>query len=250
MIGKTSKITLVALSILTTLPDNDDSSSSSSDNLPAPLPHPHHHDCFQGCLANALSQLTDNLDNHPQPNTAPVNKAHLPDMFSGTDLDKLNTFLIQCHLYFCANPTQFQEDSQKVNFTMTYLTSVALDWFKVALTQEEQGIFHDYIMDWDAFTHELCMHFGVANLKSEAAELDNLQMKLGNKITTYNIDFMKYAAQLSWGDEVLCHCYYKGLPNHIQDPISVHEQGKPNTFQEILYTAMLIDGCYWEHNYE
>ncbi|KAF5345223.1 hypothetical protein D9756_011493 [Leucocoprinus leucothites] len=176
---------------------DDDSSSSSSDDLPAPPPHPRHSDRFQGRLANALSRLTDNLNHCPQPNVAPVNKAHLSDMFSRTDPDKLNTFLIQCCLYFHTNPTQFQEDSQKVNFTMTYLTGVALDWFEVALTQEEQGIFHDWITDWDAFTHELHMHFGVANLKSEAAELlDNLQMKLGNKIATYNIDFMKYAAQL------------------------------------------------------
>ncbi|KAF5345218.1 hypothetical protein D9756_011551 [Leucocoprinus leucothites] len=216
-------------------PDDDDSSSSSSDDLPAPPPRPRRRDRFQDRLADALSRLADNLDHRPQPNAAPVNKARLPDTFSGTDPDKLNTFLIQCRLYFRANPTQFQEDSQKVNFAMTYLTGVALDWFEVALTQEEQGVFHDWITDWDAFTRELRTHFGVANPKSEAAELlDNLRMKSGDKIATYNIDFMKYAAQLGWGDEVLCHRYYKGLPNRIQDPISVREQGKPNTFQEML----------------
>ncbi|KAF5343695.1 hypothetical protein D9756_011639 [Leucocoprinus leucothites] len=210
-------------------PDDNNSSSSSSDDLPAPPPCPCYHDHFQ----------------------APINKACLPDTFSRTDPDKLNTFLIQCCLYFCANPTQLQEDSQKVNFAMTYLTGVALDWFEIALTQEEQGVFHDWIMYWDAFTHKLHMHFGVANLKSDAAELlDNLQMKLGNKIATYNIDFMKYAAQLSWGDEVLCHHYYKGLPNHIQDLISTHKQGKPDTFQEMLCMAMLIDSCYWEHDHK
>ncbi|KAF5347628.1 hypothetical protein D9756_010659 [Leucocoprinus leucothites] len=203
-------------------PDNNNLSSTSSDDLPAPPPHLCHRNCFEGRLADVLSQLADNLDNCPQPNTASVNKARLLDMFSRTDPDKLNTFLIQCHLYFRANPTQFQEDSQKVNFAMTYLTGVALDWFEVALTQEEQGIFHDWIMDWDAFTCELCTHFGVANPKLEVAELlDNLWMKSGNKITTYNIDFM-----------------------------NVHKQGKPNTFQEMLHMAMLIDGHYWEHDHE
>ncbi|KAF5347728.1 hypothetical protein D9756_010224 [Leucocoprinus leucothites] len=93
------------------------------------------------------------------------------------------------------------------------------------------------------------MHFGVANPKSEVAELlDNLQMKSGNKIATYNIEFMKYATQLGWGDKVLFHCYYKGLLNRIQDPISTCEQGKPDTFQEMLRMAMLIDSCYWEHD--
>ena len=42
-----------------------------------------------------------------------------------TEPDKLNNFLFQCHLYFHANPAQFDTDIIKINFTMTYLTGVA-----------------------------------------------------------------------------------------------------------------------------
>ena len=48
-------------------------------------------------------------------------------------------------------------------------------------------------------------------------------MKPGDKISTYNVDFMCYASQLDWGNSVLCHCYYQGLPNWIQDPNSTQE---------------------------
>ena len=80
--------------------------------------------------------------------------------------------------------------------------------------------------------------------------LDNLHMKPGDKISTYNVDFMCYASQLGWGNSVLCHCYYQGLPNRIQDPISTWKQGKPTSFQDMYALAMTIDHCYWERDCE
>ena len=74
--------------------------------------------------------------------------------------------------------------------------------------------------------------------------LDNLCMKPGNKIFTYNVDFIRYASQLSWENSVLCHCYYQRLPNWIQDPISTQEQGKPTSFQDMYALAMTIDYRY------
>ena len=59
--------------------------------------------------------------------------------------------------------------------------------------------------------------------------LDNLYMKPGDKISTYNVDFMRYASQLGWGNSVLCHRYYQGLSNQIQDSIFTREQEKPTS---------------------
>ncbi|KAF5347112.1 hypothetical protein D9756_010938 [Leucocoprinus leucothites] len=203
--------------------------------------------------ADALGRLTDNLDHQvaAQANQTCTNKAHLPDTFSSSDPKKLNTFLIQYRLYFQANPTQFQHDNQKADFTITYLTGVMLDWFEVSLTQEEQGVFHDWFNNWSAFVCELCMHFGIDNPKGEAAKmLDTLHMKLGDKIATYKVKFLKHASQLGWNNEVLCHHYYKGLPNCFQDPLSTCEQGKPTTFEEMHQLAIVYDGCYWECDHE
>jgi len=79
-------------------------------------------------LADVLSQLANTLDSNqtPSPNTnTRGTKAHIPDTFSGTEPNKLNNFLFQCHLYFCTNPAQFDTDIAKINFAMTYLTGVA-----------------------------------------------------------------------------------------------------------------------------
>jgi len=134
---------------------------------------------------------------------------------------------------------------------MTYLTRVAQNWFEVGLNQEDQGILQDWLSDWNLFVDKLRRHFGLLDSIGEAANmLDNLCMKPSDKISTYNVDFMHYASQLGWRNSILCHCYYQGLPNRIQDSISIREQGKPISFQDMYALAMTIDHCYWERDCE
>ena len=201
-------------------------------------------------LAEVLGRLANTLNANqtPGPNTnSRGTKACIPDTFSGTEPDKLNNFLFQYCLYFHANPVQFNTNIAKINFAMIYLTGVAQDWFEVGLNQEDQGIFQDWLSDWNLFVDELHRYFGLSDPIGEAANmLDNLHMKPSNKISTYNVDFICYASQLGWGNSVLCHHYYQGLPNQIQDPISTQEQGKPTLFQDMYVLAMTIDHCYWE----
>ena len=47
------------------------------------------------------------------------------------------------------------------------------------------------------FIKELCQNFKLSDtIRDVAIALDNLRMKTGNKIATYNIDFIKYLFQL------------------------------------------------------
>ena len=97
-------------------------------------------------LAEVLSRLVNTLNSNQTsgPNTnSRGTKAHISNTFSGTESDKLNNFLFQCCLYFCANPGQFDMDIAKINFAMTYLTGVVQDWFEVGLNQEDQDILQD-----------------------------------------------------------------------------------------------------------
>jgi len=131
------------------------------------------------------------------------------------------------------------------------ITGVAQDWFEVALQQENLGYIQPWLSIWHLFVDELQVHFGLSDPVGDAANLiDNLHMKPGDKITTYNVEFMQYAAQLNWGDSVLCHRFYQGLPNRLQDPIANQEQGKPNFFQTMYQLAIIFDNRYWERNRE
>ena len=170
-------------------------------------------------LAEVLGRLANTLNANqtPRPNTnSRGTKARIPDTFSSTEPNKLNNFLFQYRLYFPANPAQFDTDIAKINFAMTYLTGVAQDWFEVGLNQEDQGILQDWLSDWNLFVDKLRRHFGLSDPIGKVANmLDNLRMKPGDKISTYNVDFMCYASQLGWRNSVLCHRYYQGLPNRI-----------------------------------
>jgi len=122
---------------------------------------------------------------------------YISNIFSSTKLDKLNNFLFQYHLYFHTNLAQFDIDIAKINFTMTYLTRVAQNWFEMGLNQKDQDILQDWLSNWNLFVAKLCQYFGLLNFISEVANmLDNLHMKLSDKISTYNMNFIYYAFQL------------------------------------------------------
>ena len=80
--------------------------------------------------------------------------------------------------------------------------------------------------------------------------INNLHMKPGDKISTYNVEFMRYAAQLNWGDTVLCHCFYQGLPNCLQDLVANWEQEKPTSFHAMYQLAITFNNRYWEQNHK
>jgi len=81
---------------------------------------------------------------------------------------------------------------------MTYLSSVAQDWFEVTLQQEDLSYTPTWLSTWHLFVDELWVYFGLSNPLGDAANLiNNLCMKPGDKIATYNVEFMRYAAQLN-----------------------------------------------------
>jgi len=89
------------------------------------------------------------------------------------------------------------------------------------------------------------VYFGLSDPVGDAASLiDNLCIKPGDKISTYNVEFMRYAAQLNWGDIVLCHHFYQRLPNRLQDLIANREQGKPTSFHAMYQLAIIFDNRY------
>jgi len=98
---------------------------------------------------------------------------------------------------------------------------------------------------------ELQVHFGLSDPVGDTTNLiDNLRIKPGDKIATYNVEFMRYAAQLNWSDTVLCHRFYQGLLNHLQDLIANREQEKPTSFHTMYQLAITFNNRYWKRNHE
>jgi len=199
-------------------------------------------------IVNALRHLSNTLGRPP---VAPPVKVRVPDVFDGTDPHQLHHFLFQCRLYFHSGPTLFKSDVDKVNFAMTYVSGVVQDWLQVALEQEDRGVHHVWLYSWSSFVKEMHTYFGIPDVTAEAVHsLDHLHMNPDDRIAIYNIAFLQYSAQLQWTESALCHRYYSGLPNRIQDIISTHEGGKPSTFQTLYSTAVSIDNHFWERKRE
>ena len=83
-----------------------------------------------------------------------VGKLREPETFTSKDPKRLKNFLLQCKLYFRNMPETFRDDSTKINFTLSYLQDVALEWFEPGISGKTEVI-PDWIDDWDLFIKEL-----------------------------------------------------------------------------------------------
>jgi len=208
----------------------------SQSSLPVHLPSAN--------IINAIHYLSNTLGQSP---VAPPIKVRVPDVLDRTDPHQLHRFLFQCRLYFRSGPTLFKLDFDKINFAMTYVSGIVQDWLQVVLEQKDRDVHHAWLYSWSSFVKEIHTCFGIPDVVAEAAHsLDHLRMNPDDWIATYNIAFLQYSTQLQWTKSALCHRYYSGLPDRIQDIISTREGGKPSTFQTLYSTAISIDNHYWE----
>jgi len=199
-------------------------------------------------IINTLRHLSNTLGQFP---VAPPVKVHIPDVFDRMDPHQLHHFLFQCRLFFRSRPTVFKSDFDKINFTMTYMFRMVQDWLQVALEQKDQSVHHAWLYSWPSFVKEMHTYFSIPDVVVKAAHsLDHLHMNPDNWIAIHNVAFLRYSAQLQWTESALCHRYYSGLPDHIQDIISTCEGGKPSTFQTLYSIAISIDNHFWEQKHK
>jgi Domain of unknown function (DUF4939) len=104
-------------------------------------------------------------------------KLREPEPFTEKDPKKLKAFIFQCQLYFCS--PDFDSDSKKVTFALSYLQDVAQEWFESSisgLTDEPP----EWFDNWKAFLDELRTNFGPYDETGNAKhELTNLRMMSG-----------------------------------------------------------------------
>jgi len=123
-------------------------------------------------------------------------KLREPDPFDGSDPCKLRTFILQCKLNFWDRKDAFEDDSDKVNYVLSYLKGTALDCFESAILDPIEPL---WLSDFDLFIEELEANFGTYNPIGEAeAELEGLQMHDSHQATKYFIKFQQLATCVQW----------------------------------------------------
>src|ERR1700730_3696536 len=166
-------------------------------------------------LADAINALAESTRDK-----GPVRaRVREPEPFDGSDARKLRSFLVQCELNFWDRPKNFPQDSDRVNFAISFLKGTALEWLEPAILGESAE--EDWLEDWDLFLQELKTNFGLFDpTRDVEAEIDHLRMKDSHRVTKYNVEFNCLSTGLHWDEAALCHNYYRGLPNQIKDEIA------------------------------
>jgi Retrotransposon gag protein len=169
-------------------------------------------------------------------------KLREPEPFTGKDSKKLKAFIFQCQLYFCNS--DFDSDSKKVTFALSYLWDVAQEWFEPGIS----GL-TDEPLEWfdnrEAFLDELRTNFGPYDKTGNAEQkLTNLRMRDNQRVSDYLVRFSGLALRCSWEEPALRYRFYEGLPPRIKDELSKSE--KPRTLQVLKQKVQNIDERYWE----
>ena len=193
-------------------------------------------------LTEAIRLMTQELRRRENPERKPKTKAKEPDTFDGSDPKKLNNFILLCNLFFRSS-SAYQDDSDKVNFALSYLRGTALEYFEPTLLDSDD--FPDWMDNWSAFVRTLRTQFGPIDPTADAEDgIDNLKMQDNQHILKYNVEFNRLAVRTGWDDSVLRHRYYSGLAERIKDIMG--QQGKPPTLEAMKLLAHSIDSRHWE----
>src|SRR5882724_5320565 len=173
-------------------------------------------------------------------------KLREPVPFDGSNPRKLRTFILQCKLNFRDRKDAFEDDSDKVNYVLSYLKGTALDFFESAVLDPIEPL---WLLDFNLFIEELEANFGTYDPIGEAeAKLEGLRMHNSHQATKYFIKFQQLATRIQWGDAALRCQAYNGLTKHIKDDMVHHE--KPNTLIGLQKLVQAINARYWERKEE
>ena len=61
-------------------------------------------------------------------------KPREPDVFDGTDSNKLDNYIFQLTLYLATISNNFLDNNTWITFTLSYLKGTLLDWFQSEMT--------------------------------------------------------------------------------------------------------------------
>src|SRR5882724_5631044 len=188
------------------------------------------HEAEATAFAEAISKVLKS-------NNSSKAKLWEPDPFYGSDSHKLHTFILQCKLNFQDHKDLFKDDTDKVNYILSFLKGTALDCFKFAILDPIEPT---WLLDFNLFLEEIEANFGTYDPVSEAeAKLEGLHMHESHQATKYFIKFHQLATHIEWGDAALQRQAYNGLAKHIKDDMVHHNM--PTTLAGLQKFVQAID---------
>ena len=128
-------------------------------------------------------------------------KAKEPDTFDSSDPQKLNSFILQCGLFF-TNNDNYSDNHAKITFTLSYLQDTTLKFFEPFIINSIDKL--DFMFNFSDFIGLLCSEFSPIDPTGEAEDLlDNFRMCDNQKLLKYNVEFQHLAIKTDWDERAL-----------------------------------------------
>ena len=138
-------------------------------------------------------------------------------------------------------------ENVKVNYTMSFLKGMALDYFKPFLDTPDNE--PAWLKDYKLFVKELLINFGLYDTLADAeVELNVLIMKDSHKVTRFFVDFFQLSTLCDYNNRVLLQKAYSTLLKRVKDKMT--HFNCPSTLQELRDLVLRIDQRYWERKAE
>jgi len=167
-------------------------------------------------------------------------------LFNGRSPDELRAFIFQCQIYFRACEEDFQEDTDKIFFAISYLRGIALDYFEPYINEPDPFQDFDFLDSWSAFVQKLSNTFG-----SYSPEDDNenaivsIPFPHDGKAVNYFIQFTKYQNRIRWDDRSLRKIVKDAIPSYIRNELRFSHEDT-SSFEGFKRAIMRIDSDYWK----
>jgi hypothetical protein len=164
-------------------------------------------------------------------------KISKPTEFCGSDKDSIDvdTFLLQCELYFANYPTA--TDGQKNAFILSFCKGSASKWAEAYIKQNLGATGLTY----PQLTHAMIAMWGVVNKEEKAArELDALKQSTSS-VAEYVSAFKQKATQCSgFSDFDLRRRFRTGLQQRVRDQLAHISPGQKNTIDKLVAVSLEI----------
>ena len=239
-----------------TITDDNDPSVHSDHNdetgIEDPVASPHLPDDPDASLASSLKLLANKIAKFSESSKkSSAVKPRVPDVFDGTDPNKLEAFVFQCSMYIATCAKDFPDDTSRVAFILSYLKGTPLDWFQTELSHavNRGGKLPKWFGSYPVFLADLQHLFGPRDPVSDAMNaLEVLKYKDGTKATRYILEFNRHSRRSGWNEQALARQFYKGLPDRLKDEIS--RIGKPVGLRPLQDLVSTLDQRHWERQAE
>ena len=188
------------------------------------------------------------LARQPDPQPKKRNKGvKEPDLFSRGSPNKLQAFIFQCQIYFCACEGEFQEDTEKIFFAISYLRGVALDYFEPFINKAEAYQSFDFLEEWSAFVQKLSNLFGSYSPEDDDEDaIIAIPFPNDGKAVNYFIQFAKFQNRICWNDRALRKVVKDVIPNCVYDELRFSHEDV-SMFEGLKRAVMRIDNDFWKH---